>query len=79
MTILAGVAQVSFIFFVVSCIIARGARFFALGWALRRYGEPIRSFIERRLGTIAAAAAAVLVALYFALKYLGGSGVLSSC
>ena len=78
-TILAGVAQVSFIFFVVSCIIARGARFFALGWALRRYGEPIRSFIERRLGTIAAAAAAVLVALYFALKYLGGSGVLSSC
>ena len=78
-TILAGVAQVSFIFFVISCIIARGARFFALGWALRRYGEPIRSFIERRLGTIAAAAAAVLVALYFALKYLGGSGVLSSC
>ena len=78
-TILAGVAQVSFIFFVISCIIARGARFFALGWALRRYGEPIRSFIERRLGIIAAAAAAVLVALYFALKYLGGSGVLSSC
>ena len=78
-TILAGVAQVSFIFFVVSCIMARGARFFALGWALRRYGEPIRSFIERRLGTIAAAAAALLVALYFALKYLGGYGVLSSC
>ena len=38
-TILAGVAQVSFMFFVLSCIIARGARFFALGWALRRYGE----------------------------------------
>ena len=48
-TILAGVAKVSFAFFVVSCIIARGARFFALAWALRRFGEPIRSFIERRL------------------------------
>ena len=42
-TILAGVAQISFVFFVVSCVIARGARFFALAWALRRFGEPIRA------------------------------------
>ena len=59
-TILAGVAQISFVFFVVSCVIARGARFFALAWALRRFGEPIRDFIERRLGLIAALAAACL-------------------
>lgn len=78
-TILAGVAQVSFLFFVVSCIIARGARFFALGWALKRYGEPIKGFIEERLGLIAAAVAAVLVALYLAVKYLANSGVLSAC
>jgi len=78
-TILAGVAQVSFLFFVVSCVIARGARFFALGWALKRYGEPIKGFIEERLGVIAAAAAAVLVALYLAVKYLGNSGALSAC
>ena len=37
-TILAGVAQVSFAFFVISCIVARGARFMALAWALRRWG-----------------------------------------
>ena len=78
-TILAGVAQVSFAFFVISCIIARGARFFALAWALKRFGEPIKDFIERRLGLIAAAAAAILVALYFAAKYLGSSGALSAC
>jgi membrane protein YqaA with SNARE-associated domain len=78
-TILAGVAQVSFIFFVLSCIIARGARFFALAWALRRFGEPIRNFIEQRLGIIAAAAAGVLIALYFAVKYLGHNGALTSC
>jgi membrane protein YqaA with SNARE-associated domain len=78
-TILAGVAQVSFAFFVVSCVIARGARFFALAWALKRYGEPIRDFIERRLGLLAALAAAILVALYFAIKYLGSSGNLTSC
>jgi membrane protein YqaA with SNARE-associated domain len=78
-TILAGVAQISFSFFVLSCIIARGARFFALAWALRRFGEPIRHFIERRLGMIAGLAAAILIVLYLALKYLGGSGVLATC
>jgi membrane protein YqaA with SNARE-associated domain len=78
-TILAGVVKVSFAFFVLSCIIARGARFFALAWLLRRWGEPIREFIERRLGLIAAAAAAILIALYVAVKYLGSSGNLAQC
>lgn len=73
-TILAGVAQISFVFFVLSCIIARGARFFALAWALQRYGEPIRSFIEKRLGMLAGLAAVVLIGLYLVVKYLGTSG-----
>ncbi len=78
-TILAGVAQISFGFFVLSCIIARGARFFALAWALRRFGEPIRHFIERRLGFIAAFVASVLVLLYLTVKYLGNTGALTAC
>lgn len=78
-TILAGVAQVSFVFFVLSCIIARGARFFALGWALRSYGEPIKGFIEKRLGLLAALAAVVLIALYFIAKYLSSNGALTTC
>jgi membrane protein YqaA with SNARE-associated domain len=78
-TILAGVAQISFGFFVLSCIVARGARFFALAWALRRFGEPIRSFIERRLGLIAALAAIILIVLYLVTKYLGTVGALTSC
>jgi membrane protein YqaA with SNARE-associated domain len=78
-TILAGVAKVSFVFFVLSCIIARGARFFALAWALRRFGEPIRSFIERRLGLIAASAAAGLIGLYIIIKYSGIAGAVTSC
>ena len=78
-TILAGVVQFSFLFFVVSCIIARGLRFFALAWALRRYGEPIRHFIEQRLGLIAAIAAAILIGLYLVVKYTAASGALTSC
>lgn len=75
-TILSGVIDVGLAFFILSCIIARGARFFALGWALNRWGEPIKSFIERRLGLIAGVAAAVLIGLYFAAKYLAGKGSL---
>ena len=78
-TILAGVAKVSFGFFVLSCVIARGARFFALAWALRRFGEPIKHFIERRLGLIAALVAAALIALYIIVKYSGIVGTVSSC
>lgn len=77
-TILAGVVQVSFAFFVISCIVARGARFMALAWAMRRYGEPIRHFIEKRLGLLAGLAAAILIALYFIAKYLGG-GAIAAC
>jgi membrane protein YqaA with SNARE-associated domain len=76
-TILAGVAQISFVFFVLSCILARGARFFALAWALKTYGESIRYFIEKRLGLLAGLVAAILIALYLAVKYLSHSGALS--
>jgi len=44
-----------------------------LAWLLRRYGEPIREFIEKRLGLIAIGAAAILVLLYVAFKLLSRS------
>ena len=69
-TILAGVIHMNLWFFVISAIIARGARFLVLAWLLRRYGEPIRHFIEKRLGQIAAVVAAVLIALGLAYKLL---------
>ncbi len=78
-TILAGVAKVSFTFFVLSCVIARGTRFFALAWALRRFGEPIRNFIERRLGLIAAVAAALLIGIYILVRYSGIAGAVTLC
>ncbi|MDU9765464.1 hypothetical protein RGC28_08375, partial [Helicobacter pylori] len=55
-TILSGVVKVSLVWFIISCIIARGARFFALAWALKKWGEPIKHFIEERLHVIAAVA-----------------------
>ena len=78
-TILSGVVHVGMAFFIVSCLIARGARFFALGWGLKTYGEAIKDFLERRLALLAAIVAAVLVALYLGVKMLSGPGGLSFC
>jgi membrane protein YqaA with SNARE-associated domain len=69
-TILAGVMHVNLGLFIVSAIVARGARFFFLAWLLRSYGEPIRNFVEERLGLIAGAAAGALIVLYAAVKYV---------
>ncbi len=69
-TILSGVAKINLGFFVVSAIITRGARFFLLAWLLRRYGEDIRHFIEKRLGQLAMIGAAVLIVAYIAYKFL---------
>ncbi len=69
-TILSGVAGVNIWFFIISAILARGARFFALAWVLRRYGEPIREFIEKRLGLIAGSAAAAIILAYLLYRWL---------
>jgi membrane protein YqaA with SNARE-associated domain len=68
-TILAGLIDFSLPWFILSAVVARGARFFLLAWALRRWGEPIRHFIENRLGTLAAVAAGALILLYLVVKY----------
>jgi membrane protein YqaA with SNARE-associated domain len=73
-TILSGAAAVNGWLFVASAIVARGGKFFVIAWLLRRYGEPIRHFIEKRLGLIALAVVAVVVVLYVAARALLGSG-----
>ena len=73
-TILSGAAAIDGWLFLASAIVARGGKFFVIAWLLRRYGEPIREFIEKRLGLIALAGVLALVLLYFVVKMLFGSG-----
>ena len=68
-TILSAALHVGLPLFIVSAILARGARFFALAWLLRRYGAPIQDFIERRLGLIAGGIAAAIILLYVATRF----------
>lgn len=67
-TILSGAAAVDLWVFIVSAIVARGGKFFAIAWLLRRYGEPIREFIEKRLKLLAFVGAVALIALYFGAR-----------
>jgi membrane protein YqaA with SNARE-associated domain len=69
-TILSGAAGVDIWLFIVSAILARGVRFFVLAWLLRRYGEPIRDFVERRLGQVAGAIAVAIILLFAATRFL---------
>lgn len=69
-TILSGVIGVNLLLFIGLAIVARGGRFLLLAWLLRRYGEQIRDFIEKRLGLLAALAAAALILLYVIVRYV---------
>jgi len=69
-TILSGLIGFNLVLFVLSAIVARGARFYALGWLLQRYGTPILSFVERRLTLIVGAIVGLAILLYLAIKFL---------
>jgi membrane protein YqaA with SNARE-associated domain len=69
-TILSGAANVDLALFIVSAILARGARFFALGWLIQRYDEPIRHFLEKRLAQLAAVVIIAIILLFVAKHFL---------
>ena len=69
-TILSGALHVDIWLFIASAIAARGLRFLALAWLLRRYGEAIRAFVEKRLGRIAALGAVAIILLFGATRML---------
>jgi membrane protein YqaA with SNARE-associated domain len=69
-TILSGVIGFPLGWFILSAIVARGARFLFLAWLLRSYGEPIRDFIEQRLGLLAGAGAAAVISLFVLVRYV---------
>jgi membrane protein YqaA with SNARE-associated domain len=60
-TITSGFAGYNLLLFIVFSLIARGGRFFIVAILLNRYGEWIRSVIEKRLGLWVAIGAGLLV------------------
>jgi len=52
-TIASGVAGLPIIPFLLASIATRAARFYLVAWLLRRFGEPIREFVEKYLTWVA--------------------------
>jgi membrane protein YqaA with SNARE-associated domain len=69
-TIAAGVAQMSFVPFVLASIVARSMRFYLVAGLLYFFGNPIREFIERRLTLVTTVFVVLLVGGFVAVKYL---------
>lgn len=69
-TIVSGWTGLSLPVFVISAIAARGLRFFIVAGLLWQFGEPIRDFIERRLGIVFSIAMALLIGGFAAVRYL---------
>jgi membrane protein YqaA with SNARE-associated domain len=69
-TILSGVTGLSLPVFMVASVVARGLRFFLIAALLKRYGEPIRNFIDRRLGLLFTLFVVILIGSFFLMRFL---------
>ena len=69
-TIFSGFTKISLLKFTAVSIVGRGVRFFVVGWLIYKYGEPIRGFIEKRLGMMFALSLAVLIGGFIAVKFI---------
>ena len=68
LTIFSGSVALNFPVFIVACIIGRSARFFLVCGLLWKFGEPIRDFIEKRLGLVFTLFMICLIGGFAALK-----------
>ncbi len=69
-TIASGVTGLDLVTFSIASILARGIRFFLVAALLYWIGQPIRAFIEKRLGLVFTMFVILLVGGFIALKYL---------
>ncbi len=69
-TIMSGWTGLPMTIFLLASIISRGFRFFLVAVLLWKFGEPIRHFVERRLGLVFAALILLLLLTYGASSFL---------
>lgn len=69
-TIASGATGLNLLVFGIASVASRGLRFFLVAALLYWFGEPIRTFIERRLGTLLTVFLLLLFGGFVALRYL---------
>jgi membrane protein YqaA with SNARE-associated domain len=69
-TVSAGAFNINFNLFLIASLIARSARFLIIGGLIWKFGEPIRSVIDKYFNTLAFLFSFLLVGSFFIIKYL---------
>ncbi len=69
-TIMSGFTHMPLATFMATSVLARGIRFFLVAALLRKFGEPVRDFIEKRLGLVTTLFLILLFGGFLAVKYL---------
>ena len=69
-TIASGAVHLDLAVFTVASVLARGGRFFVVAWLLKKYGAPMKTFIEKNLGWLSVLFLILLIGGFAVLKYL---------
>ena len=69
-TIASGVVHLDVWVFGIASVIARGMRFYLVAWLLKKYGEPMKVFIEKNLGLLSVLFLLLLIGGFAAIKFI---------
>lgn len=69
-TIASGAVHLNLVVFTIASVLARGMRFYLVAWLLKKYGEPMKAFIEKNLGWLSVLFMLLLIGGFYLIKYL---------
>lgn len=69
-TIASGVVGLNLATFTIASILARGMRFYLIAWLLKKWGAPMKEFIEKNLGILSVLFLVLLIGGFVLIKYL---------
>ena len=69
-TIASGVVDLNLWVFSLASVLARGMRFFLVAWLLKKYGVPMKDFIEKNLGKLSVLFLILLIGGFYSIKYM---------
>jgi len=69
-TIASGAVHLDLFVFTIASVLARGGRFFIVAWLLKRFGAPMKAFIEKNLGWLSILFLILLIGGFALIKYL---------
>lgn len=73
-TVAGGMFDINFVMFIIASIVARGMRFFLIGWLIWKFGAPIKVFIDKYFNLLASLFTVMLIGFTALAFWLFGSG-----